>query len=91
MLELEQERRRSAPPSKQELEKREKARAVLQHAAALQQEELDDVKAMRQMMEYAKCVAIRDEQVQDKVRAIVRASCTREHGSMTASVCRRSG
>ena len=67
MLRLEQERRKSAPPSKREQEKAAALAALRKKASADMDETLDDVKAMNQMMEYAKCVAIRDQQVKEKV------------------------
>lgn len=38
--------------------------ATLSHAKQLLEEEKDEVKRMNQMVQYAKCVAVRDKQIQ---------------------------
>jgi hypothetical protein len=52
-----------APLTESELLKQHVDTAVLSHAEHLMEEEKDEVKHMNHMVQYAKCVAIRDKQI----------------------------
>ncbi len=52
-----------APPSESQLVKQQEDNGTLGHANHLLEEQLDLVKHMNQMVQYAKCVAVRDKQV----------------------------
>ena len=67
MLAAEAARKANAPKSDSENRKIAKENATLSVAKQKLDEELDDVKAMNQMMAYAKCVTIRDAQISEKV------------------------
>merc|ERR1712078_270642 len=56
------------PPTETERLKLLGDQKTLSRAEYLQQEEHDDVKSMNRMLLYAKCVTIRDQQIQDKQR-----------------------
>lgn len=63
-----QERRvKAMAPSDLELEAIEADRARAARAKAQRDEENDAVKKMNQLMLYAKCVAVRDKQIEEKV------------------------
>ena len=67
MMAAEAARKANAPKSDSENRKIGKDNATLSVAKQKLDEELDDVKAMNQMMAYAKCVTIRDAQISEKV------------------------
>eukprot|EP00879_Flechtneria_rotunda_P023804 GHRR01025204.1.p1 GENE.GHRR01025204.1~~GHRR01025204.1.p1 ORF type:complete len:332 (+),score=147.31 GHRR01025204.1:496-1491(+) len=71
MLRLEEEARRQAPPSESDLIKAAANNGTLGHAQHLLVEEKDDVKHMNQMVQYAKCVSVRDKQIQEKRAAML--------------------
>lgn len=77
MLRLEKERRRATSQtlqSDEEMRVAQQAMAVLDAAREKTIENLDDVKHMNQMMEYARCVTIRDAQINEKQRMQEEAS-----------------
>ena len=67
MIAAEADRKKAAPKSDSENIQIAKNNATLATAKSKMDEELDDVKAMNQMMAYAKCVTIRDAQISEKV------------------------
>jgi hypothetical protein len=67
MMAAEAARKANAPKSDSENRTVAKNNATLSVAKQKLDEELDDVKAMNQMMAYAKCVTIRDAQISEKV------------------------
>eukprot|EP00192_Tetraselmis_astigmatica_P006293 CAMPEP_0117697422 /NCGR_PEP_ID=MMETSP0804-20121206/29224_1 /TAXON_ID=1074897 /ORGANISM="Tetraselmis astigmatica, Strain CCMP880" /LENGTH=512 /DNA_ID=CAMNT_0005511679 /DNA_START=123 /DNA_END=1661 /DNA_ORIENTATION=+ len=66
MLRMEEERKKKMPPTETERLKRESDSKLLTRADMARLEELDDVKHMNQMQLYAKCVTIRDAQIEEK-------------------------
>lgn len=66
MLEKEAERKKNEPKSDLQLESQQYDNALLANAQMKREEQLDEVKAMNQMMLYAKCVTIRDMQLLEK-------------------------
>ena len=68
MLDLEEERRKKAPQlSDLEAEQQAMNRKLVAQSLKAVDEEKDAVKQMNQMILYAKCVAIRDAQLEEKV------------------------
>ena len=67
MMAAEADRKANAPKSDSQNRKIGQNNATLSVAKQKLDEELDDVKAMNQMMAYAKCVTIRDAQISEKV------------------------
>jgi len=53
-----------APATESEMNKAAADHSTLCHANQLLQEEKDEVKRMNQMVHYAKCMSVRDKQVQ---------------------------
>lgn len=53
-----------APATESEITKAAADHSTLCHANQLLQEEKDEVKRMNQMVHYAKCMSVRDKQVQ---------------------------
>lgn len=53
-----------APPTESEMMRAETDNATMSHAKQLLEEEKDEVKKMNQMVQYAKCVSVRDKQIQ---------------------------
>jgi len=70
MLEIEEEKRKIVPLSSGEQEEKEKNNSMKNRATEIYNEQLDEVKHMNQMMLYAKCVTIRDKQLEEK-RSII--------------------
>uniref|UniRef100_A0A061R424 Cilia- and flagella-associated protein 45 n=1 Tax=Tetraselmis sp. GSL018 TaxID=582737 RepID=A0A061R424_9CHLO len=66
MLRMEEESKKKVPPTETEKLKMEADAKVLSNAEMARLEELDAVKHMNQMQLYAKCVTIRDAQVEEK-------------------------
>jgi len=66
MIELAEEGKRNAPVSETQRLEAEQQSNLIQKAQAMLSEEKDDVKHMNQMMLYAKCVTIRDAQLEEK-------------------------
>lgn len=66
MRALEEKRKEKGPATETELLKKENDSATRSRADFLMDEQRDEVKRMNQMMLYAKCVAIRDAQVEEK-------------------------
>lgn len=66
MLAMEEERKAGMPVSETERLKREADSKLLTAAQIARLEEQDDVKHMNQMQLYAKCVTIRDAQIEEK-------------------------
>lgn len=67
MLKMESERKKRVPElSDAEKEQLESNQGLLSRAAQARDEELDDVKQMNQMMNYAHCVTVRDQQIFEK-------------------------
>mmetsp|Transcript_48018 Transcript_48018/g.153922 ORF Transcript_48018/g.153922 Transcript_48018/m.153922 type:complete len:524 (+) Transcript_48018:49-1620(+) len=66
MVELEEERKKNMPRTETEQIKAEEYNNTTQNATMLLEEELDDVKDMNRMMLYAKCVTIRDAQIEER-------------------------
>ncbi|KAK9811804.1 hypothetical protein WJX72_010377 [[Myrmecia] bisecta] len=66
MLKMEEERKRREPPSETEALKKRADYAMLSRAEQMLQEERDEVKHMNQMVQYSKCVTIRDAQIDEK-------------------------
>lgn len=62
---------RQAPQSKSEQLAAAAGQSTLSRAQALLQEEKDEVKHMNQMVRYAKCVSVREQQVQEKQAALL--------------------
>lgn len=60
-----------APATETELLKHQTDSATLSHAQHLLEEQKDDVKHMNQMVQYAKCVTLRDQQIQEKKAAML--------------------
>lgn len=63
--------RLQAPLSESELVRAAADGATLSRAQQLLEEEKDEVKRMNQMVQYAKCVSIRDKQIKDKAAAML--------------------
>jgi hypothetical protein len=53
-----------APPTESQVVRAQADNATLSRAHQLLEEEKDEVKHMNQMVQYAKCVAVRDKQMQ---------------------------
>lgn len=69
MLRLAHEASTRPPPLTQsEFEEKENRSRLMTHAKQIIDEEMDDVKHMNQMMQYAQCVTIRDAQILEKQR-----------------------
>jgi hypothetical protein len=66
MMRLEEEAKKSAPPTESVLIKAQADGAMLSRAQHLLTEQKDEVKRMNQMMLYSKCVTIRDAQIEEK-------------------------
>ena len=62
-----QQRTQNSKLSELELEAKQKANHLLAKAQIQIEEQEDDIKHMNELMLYAKCVAIRDTQVEEKV------------------------
>ncbi|WIA11863.1 hypothetical protein OEZ85_011949 [Tetradesmus obliquus] len=71
MLRLEEEARKQAPPTESQVVRAQADNAMLSRAHQLLEEEKDEVKHMNQMVQYAKCVAVRDKQMQEKMSAML--------------------
>jgi len=66
MMKLEEERKKKVPPTETERLKMEADAKTLSAAERARLEGMDDVKHMNQMQLYAKCVTIRDAQIEEK-------------------------
>lgn len=69
MKEFDQTRANKLPLSDYQKEQREKNQALLEKAQKVIDEEMDDVKEMNKMIHYAKCVTIRDKQLEQAKEA----------------------
>lgn len=68
---MEEEKKKSVPLSDVEREKLEVKNSLQSRAQEILNEQLDDVKDMNKMVNYVKCVSIRDKQLQEKKDIIV--------------------
>lgn len=59
-----------APPTESQVVRAQVDNATLSRAHQLLEEEKDEVKHMNQMVQYAKCVAVRDKQMQVSVPSV---------------------
>lgn len=59
-----------APPTESQVVRAQADNATLSRAHQLLEEEKDEVKHMNQMVQYAKCVAVRDKQMQVSVPSV---------------------
>ncbi|CAK89143.1 unnamed protein product (macronuclear) [Paramecium tetraurelia] len=66
MLQIEEEKKKSIPLSQQEQEDKFAKDSLISRAQEIINEQIDDVKEMNKMVMYAKCVTIRDKQLQEK-------------------------
>ena len=66
MMAMDQERASKVPPSEYQQEQNKKKEGLLQKAQDELDEEKDEVKHMNQMVNYSKCVTIRDKQLEEQ-------------------------
>ncbi|CAD8061698.1 unnamed protein product [Paramecium primaurelia] len=66
MIQLEEEKKKQIPLTAQQQEDKVVKDSLNARAAEILNEQLDDVKEMNKMVMYAKCVTIRDKQLQEK-------------------------
>jgi hypothetical protein len=62
-VQMEEETKKVMPPSEMEKIREREARESIARAQRAMLEEKDEVKMMNQMIHYAKCMAVRDQQV----------------------------
>eukprot|EP00826_Nyctotherus_ovalis_P014587 TRINITY_DN14081_c0_g1_i1.p2 TRINITY_DN14081_c0_g1~~TRINITY_DN14081_c0_g1_i1.p2 ORF type:complete len:234 (-),score=86.52 TRINITY_DN14081_c0_g1_i1:897-1598(-) len=68
MKQFDQVRAKKMPLTEYQREELEKNQALLENAQKVIDEEMDDVKDMNKMIHYAKCVTIRDRQIEEAKR-----------------------
>ena len=74
-MQIEAERKKKQPPSEMEVVRRKETNAMLSSANKMREENMDEVKAMNQMMLAAKCVQIRDAQIHEICDPVEQNEC----------------
>ena len=64
--EFDETRTKKLPATVYQKEENEKKESILNNAEKVMEQELDDVKLMNKMVHYAKCVTVRDRQLEEK-------------------------
>eukprot|EP00775_Hariotina_reticulata_P006096 gene6096-6333_t len=86
MLRLKYETELQAPATECDKIKTAADHATLSHAGQLLQEEKDEVKHMNKMVQYAKCMSVRDKQVQEKREMMLAEESEEKHKDLMMEI-----